>query len=375
MKVAAIGDAHLGRTYLNVVDQTGVNQREVDFEQSFTAAVDLALAQEPNLIVWLGDIFDHPRPTYRSYAVAQRGLATIRQHGIPLVAITGNHDTPRMPGTGSPYTTLADAFEGFRFARRMAYEHVDLPGVRVHCVPQTLTVEAALEALDEADANRSLDRSNLLLTHPRLVQVQPSHADINEIELDAGALRSDFVLLGHYHAYQRVQQGIWYAGSTDTFTFADDPGSAKGVVVLDTDTGTCTHVPLADQRPVIDLDPIYAPGLSPTEVTACLVAAAADAPDGAVARVILEGVEPEAWRLHDALAVAEAARHLLHLSVRPELAGAIGEVDLRGISYESIPAEWDRYFDAQKTLEGFDRDRLRDLGHDYLRRAADQAAS
>ena len=71
MKVAAIGDAHLGRSYLSIVDPaTGVNQRERDFEDSFTAAVDLALAQEPDLLVWLGDIFDHPRPTYRSFRVA-----------------------------------------------------------------------------------------------------------------------------------------------------------------------------------------------------------------------------------------------------------------------------------------------------------------
>ena len=75
MKVAAIGDAHLGRSYLPYTTEAGVNVREHDFEQSFTAAVDLALEQRPDLIVWLGDVFDHPRPTYRSYRVAQRALA------------------------------------------------------------------------------------------------------------------------------------------------------------------------------------------------------------------------------------------------------------------------------------------------------------
>ena len=48
MKVAAIGDAHLGRSYLPYTVNGGVNQREFDFEQSFTAAVDLALAQQPD---------------------------------------------------------------------------------------------------------------------------------------------------------------------------------------------------------------------------------------------------------------------------------------------------------------------------------------
>ncbi|MBV8980228.1 MAG: metallophosphoesterase, partial [Acidimicrobiia bacterium] len=86
MKVAALGDAHLGRAYLPFTKQPeGVNQREYDFEVSFAAAVDLALAQQPDVIVWLGDIFDHPRPTYRSYRVAQRALRKIRDHGIPTV--------------------------------------------------------------------------------------------------------------------------------------------------------------------------------------------------------------------------------------------------------------------------------------------------
>src|SRR4051812_48470856 len=122
MRVAAIGDAHLGRSYYSFTTEGGVNQRERDFEQSFEEAVDLALAQEPDLVVWLGDVFDHPRPTYRSFRVAQRALTKIRDHGIHAVVITGNHDTPRLPGTGSPYSALADTFPEMSFAHRLQYE-------------------------------------------------------------------------------------------------------------------------------------------------------------------------------------------------------------------------------------------------------------
>ena len=195
MRLAAIGDAHLGRSYLPVTTAGGVNQREVDFERSFEAAVDLALVQQPDLVVWLGDIFDHPRPTYRSYRVAQRGLTRVREHGLKAVVISGNHDTPRLPGTGSPYSTLADTFPEMHFAHRLAYERFELEGLVVHAVPQMMTVGAALEALDEAARRRDAGKTNLLLTHPRLIQLQPRHSDINEIEVDAGRLLSDLVLL------------------------------------------------------------------------------------------------------------------------------------------------------------------------------------
>ena len=374
MRVAALGDAHLGRSYLPFTTPEGVNQRERDFEQSFEAAVDLALAQQPDAMVWLGDIFDHPRPTYRSFRIAQRMLVKIREHGIPTVVISGNHDTPRLPGTGSPYTVLTDTFgdSDVHFACRMAYERFELPGLVVHAVPQMLTVEATLDALETAAKSRDADRTNLLLTHPRITQVEPRYADINEIEVDAGMLQSDLVLLGHYHFHTQVGRGIWYAGSTDTFTFADDPDKPKGIVVLDTDTGECSHVPLTGQRPLVTLDTVEALGLSPAEVQDLVLQRANTVPEGAVARLYLDGVDPEAYRLLDLQAVRDAAGAALHLKIEPTFAGVLAQADLPEL--ESMPARWDAYLESPGTdLTGYDRDRIRTLGHEYLAAAVEGA--
>ena len=370
MKVAALGDAHLGRSYYSFTTPEGVNQRERDFEQSFEAAVDLALAQGPDLVVWLGDVFDHPRPTYRSFRVAQRALARIRDHGVPLVVITGNHDTPRLPGTGSPYSVLADTFPDVRFAHRMAYERFELPGLVVHAVPQMLTVEATLDALEQASRNRSSDRTNLLLTHPRLRQVEPSHADINEIEVDMGDLEADLVLLGHYHFHTSVSPSIWYAGATDTFSFADDPDKAKGIVVLDTDTGECRHVPLTGQRPLLTLEPVHALGLSPSEVQQRVLERAVAVPEGAVARLYLEGVDPEAYRLLDRQAVQEAARAALLLKLEPVFGETMSAVQLPEL--HTMPARWESFVDGQD-LTGYDREWIRRRGREELARAVEEA--
>lgn len=371
MKIAALGDAHLGRAYLSVTDPaTGVNRRELDFEESFTAAVDLALAQEPDLVVWLGDVFDHPRPTYRSFRVAQRALLKIRDHGVRLVAISGNHDTPRLPGTGSPYSALADTFPDVMFATRLSYASFDLPGLRVHCVPQMLTVQATLDALEEADRGRSTDRSNLLLTHPRITQVEPRYADINEIEVDAGLIKADLVLLGHYHFHTKVLEGMWYAGSTDTFTFADDPDKPKGIVVLDTDTGECAHVPLASSRPLVTLATIEALGLSPGEVEDLVMQRAASVPEGAVARLFIDGVDPEAYRLLDLERVRDAAGAAMHLKLEPSFAGTEMHVEIPDM--DSMASRWHRYMEHQD-LTGYDRDKLVELGSGYLGRAVEES--
>jgi DNA repair exonuclease SbcCD nuclease subunit len=366
MRLAAIGDAHLGRSYLPFTTEGGVNQREVDFEQSFEAAVDVALDQQPDLIVWLGDIFDHPRPTYRSYRVVQRALARIRDHGLRAAVISGNHDTPRLPGKGSPYTTLADTFPDMYFAHRLAYERFELPGLVVHAVPQMMTVEAALEALDEAARRRVPGSTNLLLTHPRLIQVQPKYADINEIEVDAGRLQSDLVLLGHYHNFARVSEGTWYAGSTDSFTFADDPDQPKGLVVLDTDRGECTHIALPGRRPLVTLESVYALGLSPAELQEKVLERAASIPAGSVARLYIDSVDPDVWHLVDLHAVREAARAGLHLKLEPVFLTTTSRTELPTMT--SLQSQWEGYVTGQD-LTGLDRDRVRTLGHEYLDRA------
>jgi predicted phosphodiesterase len=366
MRIAAVGDAHLGRSYYPYTTDAGINQREFDFERSFEAAVDLALDQQPDLIVWLGDIFDHPRPSYRSYRVAQTALARIREHGIRLALITGNHDTPRLPGKGSPYSALADTFPEMHFAHRLSYERFDLPGLAIHAVPQTLTVDAALEALGEASRQRRPGVTNLLLTHPRITQLQPRYADINEIEVDAGLLQSDLVLLGHYHTFAQVSEGMWYAGAPDSFSFADDPDRAKGIVLLDTDTGACRHLPLPGRRPMVTLEPVYALGLSPTELQERLMARAAALPEGAVARLYVEGVDPEVWRLLDHFAIRDAAAAGLHLKLEPAFVAAAMHAELPTVT--GLGAQWDGYV-AGQDLTGLDRERVRLLGHEYLDRA------
>ena len=371
MRIAAIGDAHLGRTATTATTAEGVNQREFDFEESLIAAVDAALDAKPDLMVWLGDVFDHPRPNYRSFRVAMQALAKVRSHGIGLVAISGNHDTPRLPGVGNPYAVLSDAFPEFHFAYRMQYEAFDLPGLRVHAVPQTKTSEDTLDALHRADKERSLDRVNLLLTHPLVHSVERRYADMNEIEIDDTELQSDLVLLGHYHTYCAVpdRRNVWYAGSTDTFSFADDPHRSKGFAVLDTDSGSCRHVALTGQRKLCTPDPVESYGRSPSELSDEISARLAALPAGAVARLGLEHIEPDVYRLLDLQTIFADAKHLLHIKLEPHFFSTTLHVDdLPELA--NIGARWTDYVATQPT-DDLDADRLRQTGIDYLERAID----
>jgi DNA repair exonuclease SbcCD nuclease subunit len=293
---------------------------------------------------------------------------------VAAVVISGNHDTPRLPGRGSPYSALADTFSGVYFAHRLTYERFEISTANgtlvVHAVPQMLSVDATLEALAQAGAERSSQHTNLLITHPRIKQVEPRHADINEIEIDVATLQSDLVLLGHYHFHAEVAPRIWYAGSTDTFSFADDPDKPKGVVVLDTDSGQCRHLALTGQRPLVTLESVYAYGLSPSELSEQVLARAGTVPQGAVARLYLEGVDPEAYRLLDRQLVRETASAALDLRLEPQFQDVAVPSELPLV--ETLGGQWDSWL-TQQDLTGFDRDRVRELGRHYIEEAVETA--
>jgi hypothetical protein len=199
--------------------------------------------------------------------------------------------------------------------------------------------------------------------------VERRYADMNEIEIDDDELRSDLVLLGHYHTFQQLsgRTNVWYAGSTDTFSFSDDPGIPKGFVTLDTDSGKCEHIGLPAQRELRIVPMIDAWGRSPGEIEAEICQQLAQLPAGAVARVDIDGIDADVYRMLDLSTIADAGSHLLHRKLAPVFRSATNPVEELP-ELATIGARWQRYVGEQQ-LEQFDVDRLVKQGHHYLERA------
>src|SRR5512134_1512881 len=209
-RLVALGDAHLGRSHLaHLRDDEGRNVREEDFLRSFVWAVDETIRQRPDGFLWLGDVFDHARPTYRMFAHVLAALQRLSDAGLPGVAISGNHDTPRVRGTGSPYDALGRVFPNVTFAWRMEAAAAEIAGVLVHAVPQTLSVDDLRLQLGAAAGAARGDATNVLIAHVALTSLPTrAYRDINELEVEESAFDKafDLVLLGHYHASQKVSR-------------------------------------------------------------------------------------------------------------------------------------------------------------------------
>jgi DNA repair exonuclease SbcCD nuclease subunit len=377
-RLVAIADAHLGRSHYQAVNEQGLNQREADFAAAFHRAVEAALALDPDAVLLLGDLFDAPRPTYRAFREGAKGLRRLAQAGVPTLAISGNHDTPRLRESGSPYAVLADAFPSLHFAYRGAYEAIDLlPGLRVHAVPQCSDDQALKEQIAEAATARSADHLNLLVTHAAVTVLSRryTYGDVNELEVDLSTLDAGFdrILLGHFHNFAQVAPNAWYPGATDTFSFKDLPSGdepeVKGVLSLDTQSGRVRHHPVPGGRPLrtykvdafsLDLGEVY-------DAVATLAKDPAETA-GAVVRLFVNQARPEVRRLLDRRTVAESFPDALVVTVHVEAAEEQGAAQLAAQPVASLADEWDRYL-ASVPIEGYDRDRLAALGRGYLQQA------
>ena len=366
-RLVALGDAHLGRSHLaHLRDDQGRNVREEDFLRSFTWAVEETLRQEPDGFLWLGDVFDHARPTYRTFAHVLAGLQTLANAGLPGVAISGNHDTPRVRGTGSPYDALERVFPNVSFAWRMEAMRAEIAGVHVHAVPQTLGVNDLREQLKGAGEAVVADATNLLIAHVALTSLPArAYRDINELEVEEGAFDRafDLVVLGHYHALQKVSKRTWYAGSTDTFSFADSPEAAKGLVVIDTDAGTVEHIENPSERPLATVS-VAADGMSSGELVDAVERTAKGTPEGAVVRVYLNEVDPASYRQVALEQFQEAVPGALWVQVEPEM-GAEAFAVQGGPTVGSLEQEWMAFVEVQD-LAGLERDRVVALGARFL---------
>lgn len=334
MRLVHLSDLHLGYRQYQRLTPGGVNQREADVAATFRATIDRIIALAPELIVVAGDVFHTVRPTNQAilHAFIQFGRLVQALPDSIVVLVAGNHDTPRSAETGGILQLFAQLGLHVvdREARRLAFPERELSVLAVPDVPGL--VRPAL--VPDRDARR-----NVLVLHGEVQGMLPASAaaaDRAALEIsheELGAARWDYVALGHYHVYREIAPNAFYSGSID-YTSANPWGElyeeriaglpGKGFVERDLETGRQTFHPLPPSRPLIDLPPISARGLTAAEVDE-RIRTTVDACDGGVddkiVRLTIRDLPRHVARELDHKAIRELKRRALNFQIterRPE---------------------------------------------------------
>ncbi len=105
MLIAHLADIHIGHR------QYGLDKRAEDYARAFSRAVDLILKlkeeKDLDLVVICGDLFDSAKPGPLAYINAIDCLRKLREAGLRVIVIRGNHEASVINPSENPLSVLS----------------------------------------------------------------------------------------------------------------------------------------------------------------------------------------------------------------------------------------------------------------------------
>jgi len=369
MKIVHLADTHLGHSAYRKINEDGFNQREEDVILSFLDAVDKIISLRPEVVLHSGDLFDSVRPTNRILRIGIEQLLRIYNAKIPLVLISGNHETPKQLYKGSIYSIL-EALpldkKLFNIIYKDKYEVISFPGLTVHAIPQCTTDEIFKVELKKIKKDPST--KNVLMLHAGVTGMKEFvHGESNELLVEYDWLESsdfDYVALGHYHVFSKVGHNSWFSGSSERMSF-NEVGQAKGFLEVDITGDVKVKLIPVRTRPMTDMPPIDASSKdSVVLLEEILEKIALAKPDGKIVRMTVTNIPQHVMNALDTKKIREAAKNAVHFEPRYERLDEEGRLENIKIASGGVREEFGSFLEASQGLSEDDRNTFMNIWND-----------
>lgn len=235
MKFFHLSDLHLGRRMyeFSLID-----------DQKFILEELLCLAAEehPDAVVIAGDIYDRAVPSAEAVELFDSFLTDLAGRHIPVLAISGNHDSPERIAFGADLMTpsgvfLSPVYNGYvepvslsdSFGAVNFYLLPFIKPANVRRFYPEEAIESYTDALRCAVEHMNVDPSarNVLVTHQFVTGgIRSDSEDVTvggTDNVDAAVFDGfDYVALGHLHGAQRIgRETLRYSGTPLKYSFAE----------------------------------------------------------------------------------------------------------------------------------------------------------
>jgi DNA repair exonuclease SbcCD nuclease subunit len=269
LRIAHISDTHLGyRAVYRSDPETGRNQRALDIERAYEAAVTDILKRRIDLVIHGGDVFHHTRPSWAALRCFVRQTRRLTDANLKVLVIGGNHDTPRLRTSGSVFSVMELALPGVTFVTGYEDQPVDYGELDLYVVA---VPHGKLTDINPPIVFPEPGKRNILVTHGLVPgmsirgQREPGEEEVSDALLDADF---DYIALGHFHIWGKQRHNAWYSGSTERMGWGDEPVEPGYLIVELSDPGeppTVEHVPIP-ARPMKTLKPLDGEGRTAREL-------------------------------------------------------------------------------------------------------------
>jgi len=346
MKIIHMADSHLGFSAYGRVDRWGRNLREETVYQGFKKAVDKIIELQPDLVVHAGDVFHHVRPRIRPLYVFKQQIERLSKEGIPIVIISGNHDSPKSYAALSPFT-LYEGMKDVYIAHQYRYERFKVQDYNFHCIPFCLGPENYLDEFRKIEYTGK----DVLVMHGMIEALWDKRLrTVGEHELKDSFLKSDFsyIALGHYHGQAQVSHNAWYSGSIEYFRF-NEAKDEKGMLLVDLDSDPIEPKKISvNEEYMLDLSPIDCDGLSSEEMLEDLLRLCEKVGiDDKIVRIKLKNVSRDAYRNVNRTEIGKLKGCALHLEVLPEFRDETSEWDGEPMEAGLLPEEFKTFLETE----------------------------
>lgn len=269
MKFLHLADLHLGKR----VNGFSMLEDQAHILRQILAILD---DEQPDGVLIAGDVYDKSVPSVEAVELLDGFLTELRARGVPVLLISGNHDSPERLAFGGRVMDscgihISPVYDG---ALAPVTLHDEFGPVHVWLLPfvkpahvrrwfPDADIESYTDAVAEAVAHMDIDTAarNVLVTHQFVTGGTRSGSEELSVggtdNVDSGVFAPfDYVALGHLHGAQHIgRETIRYAGSPLKYSFSEARQHKSVTVVTlgekgDVQVRTVALTPLRELREI-----------------------------------------------------------------------------------------------------------------------------
>lgn len=269
MKFLHLADLHLGKR----VNGFSMLEDQAHILRQILAILD---NEQPDGVLIAGDVYDKSVPSVEAVELLDGFLTELRTRGVPVLLISGNHDSPERLAFGGRVMDscgihISPVYNG---ALAPVTLHDTFGPVHVWLLPfvkpahvrrwfPDADIESYTDAVAEAVAHMDIDTAarNVLVTHQFVTGGTRSGSEELSVggtdNVDSGVFAPfDYVALGHLHGAQHIgSETIRYAGSPLKYSFSEARQHKSVTVVTlgekgDVQVRTVALTPLRELREI-----------------------------------------------------------------------------------------------------------------------------